>query len=272
MVGERNRDCWNCTESEQTIHFYRNKQSYSSNKINAALPDQQLVFSRVLYTQSYTNTHPFDDFVNSTTCNLFCAEIGIYPSFPFYFPTDSEFVTATSWIGLGSPSSHTTIFCLSFKPHTNLSFSSFAKFLTSDESNSRPQCEPPLHTSTSAWIPPSPGTFAWVHGSLHGELHCFSLRTSDCHFHEAFSLAIGNKEFVFERLEGQQLGQRQKARFLAKPAAPENKHVSKCFVYTPLSLFQRSRELQCEINRCVLLHAVHLQNNHFIFTNCLAST
>ena len=162
MVGERNRDCWNCTESEQTIHFYRNKQSYSSNKINAALPDQQLVFSRVLYTQSYTNTHPFDDFVNSTTCNLFCAEIGIYPSFPFYFPTDSEFVTATSWIGLGSPSSHTTIFCLSFKPHTNLSFSSFAKFLTSDELNSLPQCEPPLHTSASAWIPPSPGTFAWV--------------------------------------------------------------------------------------------------------------
>ena len=75
------------------------------------------------------------------------------------------------------------------------------------------------------------------HGSLHGELHCFSLRTSDCHLHEAFSLAIGNKEFVFERLEGQQLGQRQKARFLAKPAAPENKHVSKCFVYTQLSLF-----------------------------------
>lgn len=105
---------------------YRNKQSYSSNKINAALPDQQLVFSRVLYTQSYTNTHPFDDLVNSITCNLFCAEIGIYPSFPFLFPTDNEFVTATSWIGLGSPSSHTTIFCLSFKPHTNLSFSSSA--------------------------------------------------------------------------------------------------------------------------------------------------
>ena len=57
MVGERNRDCWNCTESEQTIHYYYNKQSYSSNKINAALPDQQLVFSRVLlHTVIYKHT------------------------------------------------------------------------------------------------------------------------------------------------------------------------------------------------------------------------
>ena len=269
MVGERNRDCWNCTESEQTIHYYYNKQSYSSNKINAALPDQQLVFSRVLYTQSYTNTHPFDDLVNSTTCNLFCAEIGIYPSFPFYFPTDNEFVTATSWIGLSSPSSHTTIFCLSFKPHTNLSFSSFAN---SSHLMNRIHALNASHHIIHQLQRGSHLRLVLSHGSLHGELHCFSLRTSDCHFHEAFSLAIGNKEFVFERLEGQQLGQRQKARFLAKPAAPENKHVSKCFVYTPLSLFQRSRELQCEIDRCVLLHAVHLQNNHFIFANCLVGT
>ena len=77
------------TLSQQTIVFFKQNKRCSSRP-TACLQ------SSIVHTVIYKHTHPFDDLVNSITCNLFCAEIGIYPSFPFLFPTDNEFVTATS--------------------------------------------------------------------------------------------------------------------------------------------------------------------------------